>query len=259
MKKCRIIILLPFILFQMTTYIIAQQPIESGRLSLDMIDLPTAAALSQGEYGIGLRVYPHGGVLSDFSIGIIDRFYGRIYYGGENLIGTGDVNWNPQIGVDFRARILDETLMMPAIAIGVNTQGYGGFNEEIDRYRIKSRGIYMVASRNYSTPAGDIALHGGVNFSLEDGDQDKDLNFFVGFEKLIPNVCEILVEYDSAVNDNETGSFGDGKGYLNSGIRFLISNDFFLKIYFKDMLENTKNTHGFGREISLEYRHTFKK
>ncbi|MFC1556982.1 hypothetical protein ACFL6I_09915 [candidate division KSB1 bacterium] len=228
-------------------------------LALDLIDLPTAATNARGEYGIGLRMYPQGGVLSDFSIGVIDRLVGRLYYGGENLIGTGKVNWNPQVGVDLKVRVIEETLGIPAIAIGVNIQGYGGFREAEDRYLIKSRGIYVVGSRNYATTIGDFSVHGGTNFSFEREDKDKDMNFFFGANISIRNVSELLLEFDSAVNDNETTSFGVGHGYLNAGIRFFISEKFNLTFHFKDMLENTDIINGFGREIRLEYRDTFRR
>jgi len=260
MKKTYLIIYI--LVIGITQIAFAQEEQSTYSMALEIIDIPNAATLQQGQFGIGLRVYPNGGVLSDFTIGIFNRFFGRIYYGGEEVIGAGNVNWNPQIGVDFRLRILDETLLIPAIAIGVNSQGFGGYiendNETEGRYQIKSRGIYAVVSRNYSTVFADIGIHGGVNYSFERDDEDKDLNFFVGANIPIKNVTEILVEYDSAINDNETDSFGTGDGYLNLGFRFFISKKFRLSFHFKDFLDNTKNTTGVSREIRLEYRDTFK-
>jgi len=237
----------------------AQEVIPADIISIDMVDLPNASTFQKGFYGIGLRTYPNGGVLSGFTVGILDRMYARVYYGGENLIGNGSVNWNPQVGLELRIRVIEETLVTPAIAIGINTQGYGAYNEIWDRYLIKSRGLYAVASRNYSTRLGDLSIHGGVNFSFEQDDEDKDMNFFVAVNKSVRSFSEIVLEYDSAVNDNEEISFGDGSGYLNAGLRFFISNNFSLAFYFKDLLENTKNTDGFGREICLEYRRAFRK
>ncbi|MFC1477654.1 hypothetical protein ACFL6L_04210 [candidate division KSB1 bacterium] len=255
----RKLLLLPIALFLFTAVVTSQEQPAAQRMSLDLVDMPNAVTLPQGVYAIGLRMYPNGGVLTDFSIGILDRLYGRIFYGGENLIGTGTVNWDPRVGIDFRVRAIDETLFVPAVAVGVNTQGFGGFQDNINRYLIKSRGIYAVASRNYATTLGDVSIHGGVNYSLERDDDDKDLNFFTGINALIRNKTEIILEYDAAVNDNEETSFGTGNGYFNAGVRFFVSDRFFITAHFRDLFENTDNTKGFGREIRLEYRDTFKK
>jgi len=238
----------------MSSYSFGQQTLTINPQSLDIVDMPNAATVEQGVYGIGLRVYPNGGVLSNFTMGILNRFSGRIYYGGENLIGAGDINWNPHVGIAFKVRIIDETLIIPGIAAGINTQGYGGYHEADDRYLIKSRGLFVVASRNYTTGIGDVSVHGGVNVSLERHDDDKDLNFFAGITKDIKSFSELMIEYDAAVNDNESTSLGKGNGYLNAGIRFFISEKFILAFHFKDLLENTNNTAGFAREIRLEFR-----
>lgn len=224
---------------------------------LEIIDLPVAGILSHGDYAIGLRIYPNGGVLGDFSVGVFNRFLAVLYYGGENVIGEGDVNWNPQLGLDVRLRIVEENFILPGIAVGINTQGYGGFKDKTDRYAIKSRGIYVVSSRNYVTIFGDIGVHAGTNLSFERDDNDKDLNFFGGTNVSIKNRAEILLEYDLAINDNEDLSEGSNNGYFNAGIRFIISNNFHLTFQFKNLFENTKSRKDFGREIRIEYRNSF--
>lgn len=232
--------------------------IETENLN-ELIDLPTSGILPHSEYELGLRVYPNGGVLTDFSLGLYNRVQATVYFGGENIIGENDVIWNPRIGFEGRIRIIDETLIIPAISIGINTQGFGSYIESSKRYRIKSRGIYAVGSRNYISPVGNASIHFGTNISLETDDEDKDLNFFAGGAITINNVGEAMVEYDLATNDNENASVGEDKGYLNFGFRFFVANNFKLAFYFKNFLENTKDNRGFGREIKIEYRSSFKK
>ena len=226
-------------------------------LPREVIDLPVASTLNHGDFGLGLRVYPNGGVLSDISVGLYNRFLAVVYYGGENIIGEGSVNWNPQVGIDFRLRIIDESLLLPGIAIGITTQGIGRFIEETDRYSIKSRGLYIVGSRNYIGPFGDIGVHIGANISFERDDDDKDLNLFVAANITTKTVGEVLVEYDLASNDNERLSQGKNKGYLNSGYRFFISDNFNLSFYLKNLFKNSKSGNGFGRVIRIEYRNSF--
>jgi len=218
----------------------------------EIINLPTAGTLNRGEVGVNLRLYPHGGLLSGFSAGVSDPFFVTVYFGGENIIGVGDVNWNPQIAVDLRYRIIDETFELPALSIGFTNQGYGAYIKKKERYAIKSRGFYIVSSKNYNI-VGNAGFHLGANFSLETKDQDTDINFFMGFDKdLIKNIV-LLCEYDLALNDNEDQSFTNEKGYLNAGIRWGFLGRFFLEFYFKDLLENRIDAQGVTREVKIEF------
>ena len=52
-----------------------------------------------------------------------------------------------------------------------------------------------------------------------------------------------LLEYDAAMNDNfkvDNGFnlFGEGKGYLNAGLRWTIAENLMLEIDFKDISKN---------------------
>ena len=82
----------------------------------EIINVPTAGSLDKGGVGVNLRVYPRGGLLSGLSAGVADPFLVTIYFGGENIIGVGEVNWNPQVGVDLRFRVVNETVELPAIS-----------------------------------------------------------------------------------------------------------------------------------------------
>ncbi len=239
------------------SYAQQRETVDSVILPRELIDLPVAATLDHGDFGLGLRVYPNGGVLSDLSVGLYNRFLAVVYYGGENIIGEGSVNWNPKVRIDFRLRLIDESLLLPGIAIGISTQGNGRFIDETNRYSIKSRGVYVVGSRNYVGLFGDIGVHFGANISFERDDDDKDLNLFAGANIATKTVGEALFEYDLASNDNEILSEGGKRGYFNSGYRFFISNNFILSFYLKNLFENTKSDKDFGREIRIEYRNSF--
>ena len=76
----------------------------------EIIDIPTAGTLSKGSFDVGLRMYPQGGVLSNMSVGLMNRLMVSVFYGGENCIGEGEINWNPQIGFEMRVRIIEESL-----------------------------------------------------------------------------------------------------------------------------------------------------
>ncbi len=228
----------------------------ANRQLLELIDLPTAGTLPHRGAGLDLRLYSSGGVLAGGALGFLDRLNTAVYFGGENLIGEGGVNWNPQIGVDIRLRVLNESNILPAIAAGFTTQGWGGYNEEYDRYAIKAKGFYLVASRNYWL-LGNLGFHGGINKSLENDDEDDDVNVFAGLDKGLPYGVEILLEYDFAFNDNETSVFGKGDGYLNAGIRWAITSNYYFEIDFKNLTRNRPDATEISREIKFGFMTIF--
>lgn len=218
----------------------------------ELIDMPTAGTLDRGSYVSSLRLYPSGGVLTGLKIGLSNRFYLGVAFGGENIIGEGKVNWNPEPGLQFIYRIIDENLALPAVTIGYNSQGFGPYLKSSKRYTVKSRGVYAVASKNYAF-LGDLSFHGGLNYSFERDDGDKDINLFTGIIKSLNRDLSLLAEYDIAVNDNDFGSIGRGRGYLNLGIRWLFAKRLSLQFQLKNILENKENVPNSNREIKIAY------
>jgi len=148
-----------------------------------LVDLPTAGTLPKGTFQIGLRIYAGGGALGYTDIGLSNRFSLGIAYGGTDIVSNGDPEWNPRIGFNLKFRIVDELEFFPAIAIGFSDQGYGGYRSDYERYTYKSRGFYGVVSRSFYFYKWTSGWHFGVNYSREhDVDNDKDINFFGGFD-----------------------------------------------------------------------------
>ena len=222
------------LLFFLCPEIIEAQPVVEQRT---LIDLPTAGMLQRGSFDINLRMFSNGGLLGGVAIGITPNFLIGLSYGGENIIGEGSVNWNPAPGIQARVRIMDESFGTPAITLGFNSQGYGSYDDQLNRYAIKSRGFFGAASKNYAF-LFNLGLHGGINYSLENDDDDKDINFFFGADLSFNREFGFLVEFDLARNDNNNSEFGSGDGYLNLGVQWSFSERLFLEFYLKDILEN---------------------
>ena len=246
MNKVSFIVLISLFV---TSSVLAQP----GSLHLDMlIDVPSAKTLPAGEIETGLRIYAMGGLLSSLTVGVTDQFSIGVSYGGENIIGAGKVNLNPQPCVHIRYLLLEEHFLSPALLIGFNSQGYGKYDKRLKRYAIKSRGLYGVVSKNTSF-LGGLGIHGGVNWSLENEDGDADPNFFAGFHKRIGSSLVILGEYDTAINDNSDNAIGSGKGYLNLGMRWSFAQRLFVEFAWKNILKNGKRVEGSSREVKLFY------
>ena len=224
-----------------------------GSIQSNMLwDIPVANQMFPANLETELRIYPNGGLLFSMLIGITEQFALGASYGGENVIGTGKANMNPLPCVHARFLVLHEFFLSPALLIGFNSQGYGGYSEDLKRYAIKSQGFYIVASKNTSF-LGGLGIHGGANWSLEDKDGDSDPNFFVGCHKYLGSEIVVMGEYDTAINDNSDHSIGSGKGYLNCGVRWMLSPSFFLEFVWKNILENGEHVAGSSREVKLNY------
>jgi hypothetical protein len=215
----------------------------------ELIDMPTAGLPGKGTFTLSLRMQPYGNLLGGISIGMMDRLSLGMSYGGTGLIGYGTPDWNAQVGVQARYRIIDETYAGPAIAIGFDSQGYGAFYRgPLDRYDIKSKGFYAVASKNYLF-FGKLGVHGGANYTLERNDGQKTMDFFVGAEKSFNPELVLLGDYDFALNDNKKDSlFGEDKGgYLNAGVRWIFARKLSLEFDMKNLLHNGSENTNWGR------------
>jgi hypothetical protein len=215
-----------------------------------IIDIPTAGIIGNGMVACDMEVYQAGGLVAGTSVGLFNRALFGISFGGEHLLGTETPEWNPVPGIEVRIRCLDETLALPAIAIGFSSQGHGGYIKDEDRYLRKSPGFYAVMSKNYSA-LGYLGIHGGINYSLERADGNKDPDIFAGAEKTIGTFLSVIASYRMALNDN--GSPSKGRGYLDAGFSLSPGRGFTIGISVRDILNNRIDGTVGDRILLLEY------
>jgi len=217
-----------------------------------LIDLPTAGMIPHGNLALDLDFYQSGGLLMELSIGAFDHFLLGVSYGGTKVIGNDKPAWNSAPGFQIRFRVINETVILPAIALGFDSQGKEFFNKKNDRYTIKSLGFYAAASKNYNL-LGNLSLHGGVNYSLERADGDRDPNLFIGAEKSLGPIISVLTEYNIGWNDSHNNALGRGRGYFNIGARISVGNGFSIGVNLKDILKNQQEVTIGNRTIKIEY------
>ncbi len=215
-----------------------------------LIDNPTCGNYFRGQYEMRSRMEPEGGVLAGIYIGITNNFSIGVSYGGNHIIGYGAVVGNKYPGVEVRYRVFEETFLYPALALGFSSQGYG---PQIDgRYRIKSKGFYGVVSKNFEF-IGNLSLHGGINYSLEHSDGNKNLNVFLGFEKSITSIYSFLADYDFAFNEGIEEYAEDG--YLNLGIKGYFAPNIAIEFDVRNLLKTGDD--GINRILKLSYLDSF--
>ncbi len=217
-----------------------------------LIDTPTAGILHRGDFALDIDFFGDGGMTVGLATGVINRFSIGISYGGSRLVGSDKAEFNEIPGINVRYRLWDETLLMPALVIGFDSQGREGYLDSLDRYTIKSPGFFAAASKNYEI-FGNLSVHGGVNYSLERGDDDKDLNFFGGIEKSVGRDISLIAEYDFGFNDSNRRAVGRGRGYLNAGVRWSVGGGFTIGVDFKNLIKNRDQVAVGNRTLRIEF------
>jgi hypothetical protein len=262
MRKTTRVAIILFILL-VTIPVLAQGPIPDRTRRLfrlrQLVDLPTAGMLEPGSYAVGLRMYAGGGVLGEISVGLMKSFMFGVSYGGENMLGEGDMDWNPDPGVFVRLRLFTENIrLQPAIVVGFDSQGFGRYKPDFKRYEYKSRGLYVVTSKYYGftrRPTANsltLGLHLGLNWSPEGGSKDDESNLFLGADLILNTEFRVAAEYDFAVNDNENEDyFGSGNGFLNMSLQWMFAHTLVMEFSVKNILKNGATP--LTREIKVGY------
>lgn len=217
-----------------------------------LVDIPTAGLLDRGSFSLDVNFFQSGGVLLGLSAGVLDRLNFGVSYGGMNIIGAEEPKWNKLPGVAVRFRLLDEAEMIPAVAIGFDSQGKEAYIDSLERYTIKSPGFYVAGSKNFNF-LGYFSIHGGFNLSLERADGDTDPNAFLGVEKSVGDDISIMLEHNFGFNDSNREALGRGRGYLNFGFRWSFGSGFTFGFDLKDIIKNQQKISIGKRAISLEY------
>ncbi len=182
-----------------------------------LVDCPTAGTLKRGSFNAVVRAYPNGGLLASTDIGMSNRLMIGVSYGAEGIVAEEKPVWNPRVEFDIRLSVIDEGLVFPAITAGFSSQGYGAYIEEFKRYTYKSKGFFVVGSKNYPFYEWQVGLHGGFNYSTEQDDHDTNMDFFIGTDARLNKDMGLVMEYDFATNDNNyrLGFVFDGNNSLN--------------------------------------------
>ena len=217
-----------------------------------LVDSPTAGLVRKGHYAVNVRLFADGGAVGRLHVGVLKRLSVGASFGGEQLIGTGAVDWYPRVGLAARARVIEEGYAWPALVLGVDTQGVGPYRNQ--RYQVKSKGIYLVLSKNYTSMLGELGVHAGVNLSREDA--DGDWSAWLGIDKSL-RFMALFAEYDLGRN-NGLQDQGVAEGYLNVGGAWTVAPQLRVAYYFKNALESDHFSSQSMRELSVTYRRKFR-
>jgi hypothetical protein len=236
------------------------EPAANFAVPFKLVDFPTAGTLPRASFDVELDAYSEGGILGYINIGLHNRFMLGISYGGERILGDGNVEWHERPDYLVKVRLVDESITFPAIAVGFESQGTGIYNDSLERYQFKAPGFYLVLSKGYRTLSWVSGVHAGINLNTIENskDNDDDISFYAGFDITFNRNLSLVGEYQAALNDDGGNSlYGRGRGYLNMGAIWTFSDRMQLGAIFKDLLDNSRASESITRELRIIYTERF--
>ncbi len=246
-----------------------------------LVDAHTAGILPRAHFDFEFRVYPSAfpgvngaGLMLGIAVGITDRLNIGLSYGGDGIVGRGTARANPYPGGMIKYRLIEERVVMPAIAIGYEHQGYGGIEarEGLDGFVYKSPGFFVALSKNFLLfRRVNLGFHGTANFSLEEVDEVSWPNAVLGLDVGLNEELAVAFEYDLGLTYRDPVTDWDPTrqyyanplcGLLNVGLRWAFARTFYIEALAKDVLENryderTDRPLGWSRELKLVYVNHF--
>jgi hypothetical protein len=213
--------------------------------------MPTAGLIPDKSFCVNVEAYSQGGLMTDLSFAPFHNFNFGLSYGGNGIIGTGDIVWQNLPGIQLRYRAFDETLSFPAILIGVNTQGVGPYDVGSKRFQTMSPGLFVAISKSFRWAPGLCGFHGGIGYSFEPKPDDRIINLWFGVDQELGDILSFSLEFNP--NLDESGvKYMTKKGLLNAAIRADGGNGFGFSFLTRDLMIHIAGAHSFSRFIGFE-------
>ncbi|HUV87035.1 MAG TPA: hypothetical protein VMX79_07965 [bacterium] len=235
-----------------------------------VIEDPTAWTRLRGEYDASIGVEPF---VVRGEIGILDYLTVGMSYGGVDVLGNATPTMNPRPGFQVKFRITNGGPIMPALALGYDDQGHGKYYDfdpyieltegnqvNYDRYQFKAKGFYLALSQEVEL-LGALGMHAGVSYNVVEDVDDNGPDVYAAVEKTVGPHLMLLTSYDMGLNDNAPESLGMGRGYLDAGVRWRVTENFNLEFWATNLLENQiaklGNEGRYSRVLYLTYIGSF--
>jgi len=204
---------------------------------IELTDIPTADVLDAATYATTFRFYREGGLVSRLLIGPFRRVNLGLSLDAQHVIGGGEPDATTP-DVFFKLRFFDGTDILPALALGYDSQGYI-YQQPQEEFLHEEKGMYLVGGHEFLLP--DMELHAGVN--VPQLDEDARLYGFFGLSWRFIPAFALMMEYDNIRNGPENR--------FNTGGRFFVTPFFNVDISARNI--GRKNDRGAERIVRLNY------
>jgi len=220
-----------------------------------IVDMPTAGVIPKYTYSAIAVLSGNDGIMTEISASPFTNVNLGISFGGSYLLGANKAEWQRLPGFHLRVRLLDEKINLPAILLGFSSQGRGSYSNKSNTYQSISPGFFLAFSKNYYWILGNLALHGGINYTLEPEPESHIPNLYFGFEQSVANNLAVNMELNPNTISNKISNYTD-KALFNTCIRWSVIPQFTVELHFRDILLNNGNNSPW-RGIALEYINSF--
>lgn len=182
------------------------------------VELPKSMILHHGEYEISVDIRENGRINFGFDVGFFDMANAGLYYGGENIIGKGDIVWDSVIDPHFKIGYLGAEEGFLNIA--------GGYT--------RTTNFFLEAGKVLDIYIGLLEFDVGI-FYLS------GLSFFSGMELLVAENTGIDVDF----------KFGREKDYTVA-LKWGMEDVFYFKFIMKNLFSEN-----WEREITIGFVNSF--
>jgi len=216
-----------------------------------IIDLPNAGLLPKEHIVVDLFFIKNGGMIFIVGYAPLDFLNINVSYGMMNFIGNSEIYTIKYPNIDIKARIINETIYLPALCFGFSTISSNFYNDEFERFQINSPGFYAAFSKSFITDLGYLASHIGINYSFDPSDKDKSVNIYFGLEKSINSNSSINLEYNFQLDDRNN-QFYKNIGFCSLSYRYGVFSGVTLEIQLRDLFNNSKKINSIERIFNIE-------
>jgi hypothetical protein len=216
-----------------------------------IVDLPHCGMLTNNHLGLDFNFIKNGALMVAGEYSFLNFINAGISLGANNVIGDDEIVFQKYPGLNLKFRILDESLKLPAIALGFSNQGFSGYLDNLERYNTLSPGLFLVFSKSFNWKLGYLASHLGINYSFENEESSRTPNIYFGIEQSISSNISANIEYNFQLDEVENKLY-DQNGLLNLSIRAGILQGMTIELQLKDILLNYKNSQTFYRQLVFE-------
>jgi hypothetical protein len=226
--------------------------LDYGESFTRLVDLQTANTLPRAAYVLNVRVGPGGSLITGVGVGITPYINLGVSYGAGNVIGSGNADWEDEIEFEVKLRLAEEFDIMPGLAVGYDSRGYGVQVGE-GGYAKASQGVYIAAVK--TAPFSEYwHFHGGVSRTLELEKAEPD--FFLGLTARFSQEFSLVAEYSLGVEREEEGK-SDKTGFLNAGLRWVFAGQLELDLFFRNLLGPSGSPEPSSRALALAFYDSF--
>jgi opacity protein-like surface antigen len=220
----------------------------------NIVDMPTAGMLTNMHYSVEAQLVSNGGFYLAFDAALFKFLNLGLSYGGTGIIGSQTMNMQKMPGFNIKLRLINESDgATPAVALGFNSQGRGVYNYPSDQFEQLPPDVYIAASKSFKWFLGNLSIHAGVNYHLENKD-NRGINVYAGIMQNIFKYATLAFEINPNLNVANSDVWKDANALaLNGGVRFAPSDNVVVEVQFKDFLRNSKYSNEIGRYFGMKF------